>query len=431
MSQSTEKVFALVDCNNFFVSCERLFRPELEGKPVVVLSSNDGCAVSRSNEAKALGIPMGAPAYQYRQLFKDKGVIAFSANFELYSNISRRIINVLTAVTPRTEVYSIDESFLDLSELTIRDYTAWGSELYRHILRQIGVPVSVGIAPTKTLAKVAADIAKKDSGCQGTLDLASIPIEARESYLSRFPLEDLWGVGRRLGPRLRVEGLQSALDVAQLRAARARQLMGLLGMRMVMELQGTSCHGFASADGPQRMIMRGRTFGQDRHSFDALEAALAALTARAALEARREGQLARRAALFLSTSKHRPGYQSWYEEAIFPMPTADTARILGSILTQLRRIYVPHADYHRAVITLYDLVPDTALQLDVLGAVRPDAHDASRARMAAVDALNARFGRRTVRYAAEDIDTAWQPKHQLRSPAYLTRWDELPEAHIS
>jgi len=425
-----KKTYVLIDCNNFFVSCERVFRPDLEGKAVVVLSSNDGCAVSRSNEAKALGIPMGVPAYQYHELFRRCGVVAFSANFELYADISRRILSILSAITPRMEVYSIDESFLDVTELNIPDYSTWGRTVRTDILHCTGVPVSVGIAPTKTLAKLATDIVKKDPTHAGVLDLTSLTKAGREAHMQKAPLENLWGVGRRLGPRLRVEGLQSALDVARLRPTRARQLMGLMGMRMVMELNGVSCHGFAPREAAQQMIMRGRTFGADRRDFDALEAALANLIARATLEARREGRLAQRIALFLSTSKHKPDYRSWHEDIILPMPTADTTRVLAALLKRLANIYRADTAYHRAVITLYDLIPEAALQLDLLGAVQASVHDASRARMAAVDAINVRFGSHTIRYAAEDLSRSWQPKHGSRSPRYVSSWDELPEAYV-
>ncbi len=200
-------VFALVDCNNFFVSCERLFRPDLEGRPVVVLSSNDGCAVARSNEAKALGIPMGAPAYKYRRLFKEQGVVQFSANFELYGDVSNRIVRLLTGVTPRTEVYSVDESFLDLSQLEISDYQQWGSWLCERISREVGVPVAVGIAASKTLAKLAAARAKHAEQASGVLDLINLPDDTRAVHLLRTPINDVWGVGWRLTPRIRAEGL--------------------------------------------------------------------------------------------------------------------------------------------------------------------------------------------------------------------------------
>ena len=425
-----QQTLALVDCNNFFVSCERLFRPDLEGRPVVVLSSNDGCVVARSNEAKALGIPMGAPAFQYRPVFEAQGVICFSANFELYADISRRITCILATLTPRIEVYSIDESFLDLGELAIGDLAQWGRELRADILRRVGVPVSVGIAPTKTLAKLAADYAKHDAAHQGSLDLASLATSQRHTYLSRFPLEDLWGIGRRLAPKLRAEGLCSALDVSRLPLRYARQLMGLGGVHVVLELNGSSCQSLGPIDEPHQTVMRGRTFGEDAYDFPALEAALASLTARAARQIREEGQLAGRASLTISTSRFKPGYQAWHEEVTFTMPTADTALIASTLVTRLKHIYRPNLAYHRAVVLLADLVPEQALQIDLLGRVQPQAHDTSRARMAALDTINARFGAHTIRYAAEDLTKAWQPKQHLRSPRYVSRWDELPEVGV-
>ncbi|HVU59683.1 MAG TPA: Y-family DNA polymerase [Candidatus Saccharimonadales bacterium] len=424
-----QNVFALVDCNNFFVSCERVFRPDLEGRPVVVLSSNDGCVVSRSNEAKALGVPMGAPAFQYRPLFKRKGIAQFSANFELYGNISRRITSVLRAACPRIEVYSVDESFLDISTLPIADYAGWAAELRGAILRAVGVPVSIGIAPTKTLAKLGADYAKKHGETGGVLDLAGIGVMVREQHLAGFPLEDVWGVGRRLSPRLRAEGIHTALALARLTPRRARQLMGLAGAQMVEELRGVSCHPFGPGRELHQTIMRSRTFGEDTSERAVVEAAIASMAARAAYEAREEGQLARRALLFLSTSRHKPGYQAWHEEVRFAMPTADSGAVIDDLLRRFDTIYRSAIAYHRAGVTLYEFSPAGHLQIDLLGTVEPAAFDAARARLAAVDRLNARFGRSMVHYAAEDLSAAWQPRQHLRSPRYVSNWQELPEAY--
>ena len=429
MSQHASKVYALVDCNNFFVSCERVFRPDLEGKPVVVLSSNDGCVVARSNEAKRLGVPMGAPAFKFRELFTREKVIQFSANFELYSDISRRITNILVAVTPRTEVYSVDESFLDISEVDIADYTQWGRGLRRHIAQAVGVPVSIGIAPTKTLAKLGADYVKKHDEHEGALDLATIDPVGKAEYLSRFPLEDLWGVGRRLAPRLKAEGLFTALDVQGMRPQYARQLMGLPGAQMVKELNGIACHGLTPFNTPHKTIMRSRMFGEDTSELPVIEAALATLASRAALEARREGQLSQHAILFITTNKHKPGFEAWYEEIPLPMPTADGGMIISAVVERMRAIYNPRCRYHRAGVTLYNFLPDSQLQVDLFNTVDPAAHDGSQARMDAVDAINARFGRSRIHFATEDLSAVWHPKHQLRSPLYVSDWSELPEAH--
>lgn len=422
--------FALIDCNNFFVSCERVFRPDLEDRPVVVLSSNDGCVVARSNEAKLLGIPMGAPAFQWRPFFKGRGVTQFSANFELYSDLSRRIVNILTRITPRTEVYSIDESFLDISTLSIPDYTVWGRVVRKRILQSVGIPVSIGMAPTKTLAKLGADYAKKQPDFAGVLDLASIAASERDVHLAQVPVENVWGVGRRLAPRLKAEGVHTALALSQSSPRWARQLMGLSGLQMVYELRGLSCHGLTPFHSPPKSIMRSRTFGEDTHDLPALEAAVASLTARAAFEAYTSSVLAQQAVLFVTTSRHKPGYRAWNETVRFNLPTNDGGRLVRAMTDRLRALYSPHQAYHRAGVTLYDLIPMAPLQLNLLDAAQPGIHDASLSRMHAMATINAKFGRGHLHYATEDLSRIWQPKQRLRSPRYVSRWDELPEVRI-
>lgn len=424
------RVFALIDCNNFFVSCERVFRPDLEGKPVVVLSSNDGCAVARSNEAKALGIPMSAPAFKYRELFERHKVTRFSANFELYGDISRRIISILTTVTPRIEVYSVDESFLEIGNLPIDDYTAWGKVVREKIFQWVGVPVSIGIAPTKTLAKLASDRAKKQPELGGVLDLATISPAERMAHLAAFPIEDIWGVGWRLSPKLRAEGVATAAQLATVQPRHAQQLMGIHGRQMVAELNGISCYALEREGKPCKSISASRTFGEDTSSLHVVEAALASFTASATFKLRRSRQVTRRAGLFVTTNKHKPGYRRWTHEVIFSTPTADTAVVLTELLTAMRTLHNPQVQYHRAGILLYDFVPARELQMDLLGEVSPQQYERSKRRMQAMDAINNRFGKRHIRFATEDLASTWQPKHQLRSPRYVSNWDELPTCTI-
>lgn len=426
----SKPLFALIDCNNFFVSCERLFRPDLEGKPVVVLSSNDGCAVARSNEAKALGIPMGAPAFKYRQLFKDDGVIQFSANFELYGDISRRIIELLSTITPRIEVYSVDESFLDLSQLPISDYTAWGREVQHRVWKWIGIPVSIGIAPTKTLAKLASDKGKKDPELNGVLDLASTSDLIRQKYLEMTPLEQLWGVGWRLSPRLRSEGLATAEQLRQLPPRRAQQLMGILGRQLITELNGISCKPLELEGRVHQSISRTRTFGHDTSDAYAVEAALSTFTSQATYRLRESGQLTRRAGLFLTTSKHKPNYRRWGKEAVFDVPTADTGFIASVVNDMFSGLYEKGVEYHRAGILLHDFVPASQLQTDLFGSVDVPEHTRAAKRMKALDRINERYGRRTIRLAAEKLGNAWEPKYELRSPRYATRWEELAQVKL-
>jgi DNA polymerase V len=424
-----KSIYALIDCNNFFVSCERLFRPELEGRPVVVLSSNDGCAVSRSNEAKDLGIPMGAPLFKYRDLFRRHGVIAFSANFELYGDISERITNLLASITPKIEVYSVDESFLDLSELPITDYTAWGHTVRDTVLKHVGMPVSIGIASSKTLGKLASDRAKKLPDLDGALDLTEQG-EGMDQYLSQVPVQDIWGVGWKLGPKLKAEGIHTALDLRQMSYLRAQQLMGIHGRHMVYELNGTSCLPLMRDHKSQQMIMRGRQFGEDTSELHVVESAVASLGARAAAALRRDHQLARRAVVVLRTNRHKPGYQQISDMVQFTTPTADTGIITSLLISSLTQSYNAHLTYHKADVLLYDFVPETGLQTDLFGSVNLPANERSQARMRALDSLNLRHGKGTVKFAAETLSQSWRPRYNLASPRYTSAWKELPEVHV-
>jgi len=425
-------VFALIDCNNFFVSCERVFRPDLEGKPVVVLSSNDGCAVARSNEAKALGIPMGAPAFQYRQLFRDRHVVQFSANFELYGNISKRITQILTYVTPRIEVYSVDESFLDLSELDIKDYAAWGREVRARILHEIGVPVSIGIAPSKTLAKLASEIAKQDKTDQhgGAVSFVDCPQDFLESSLAAMPIHEVWGVGRKLAPKLRAEGISTALGLKNMRPQHAQKVMGIHGRQMVAELNGMSCLPLEREQKIVQSIMRSRTFGEDTSEAYVLEAAIANLTASAAYRLRNAGLLACRIGVFANTNRHKPGYRRWSHELKLTTPTNDSGLIIGWLVKLLQEFFAQSQSYHHLGVFLYEFVPADSLQTDLLGLVDTVSHDKSSARMQALDLINARHGKGRIYYAAEDLSKTWRPKHQIRSPRYVSNWAELPTATI-
>lgn len=425
----TRPVFALVDCNNFFVSCLRMFRPDLEKVPVVALSSNDGCVVARSNEVRALGVPMGAPAFKWRDFFKRHGIVEFSGNFELYGDMSRRVTSILTTVTPRIELYSIDESFLDISQLEIDDYTVWAREVQRLVRQWTGIPISVGIAPTKTLAKLASERGKRSEELDGVLDLYSDP-EVHRKYMEATKLEDVWGVGRRLAPKLRGEGIGNAWQLSQLAPRRAQQLMGIQGRRMVSELNGLSCHGLETFGRPQQTISVTRTFGTDTNVLHVLESAIATFTTKAAFRLRQGKQLARTAGVFITTNQHKPGFTIRSRKVHFDLPTADTGRIAEALMQQLATIFNSKAEYHRAGVWLADLVPQSNIQVDLLGVIDPGKHDKAQASMRALDELNERYGKRTVHYAAEDLGQDWQPRHQIAMPRFTTRWDEIPAAII-
>lgn len=423
-----QKLFALIDCNNFFASCEQVFRPGLAEKPIVVLSSNDGCVVARSAEVRALGIPMGAPAFKFKELFKEHGVIQFSANFELYGDISRRITEILTSITPRLEVYSIDESFLDISELNIQDYTEWASELRKTIFQWVGMQVSIGIAPTKTLAKLASERAKKDSSLNGVLLLNSA--ESRQQYLGQTRVEDIWGIGRKFAPRLRALGIGTAADVAALKPAQGRTILGSVnGERLIRELNGQNCHELERVHSDQKMISASRTFGHDTDQQHVVESALASFVARASQRLRASNRTASRVVIFLSSDRHKPGYRRWSKEIILDQPTADTGKLIGITAQMFASIYEKGAIYHRGGVLLTNFDSNAQLQTDLLGLRDVTSFDQSKQRMQAVDKLHALYGKQVTYYAAEKLAQQWQPRRNIRSPHYTTNWKDLPTVY--
>ncbi len=423
-----DKVFALIDCNNFFVSCERLFRPDLEGKPVVVLSSNDGCVVARSNEAKKLGVPMGAPAFKHRELFQRHNIRLFSGSFELYGDISKRITALLTTITPRIEIYSVDESFLDISQLPITDYVAWAEMVRASVLKNIGVPVSIGVAPTKTLAKLASEIAKTHEEYNGTFSFVDLDPEKRDAILHQMPVQNIWGIGWRLTPKLRAEGISTALQLATMRPQRAQQLMGIHGRQLISELNGVGCYTLTREHTAAKSIMRSRRFGEEVSQAHIVEAAIATMTARAAYRLRVDKLLARRIGFFIATNRHKPGYRRWAREIKLTMPTHDTGEIISLLVKEFGEIYSNKQRYYRLGVFMHDFIPEDALQTDLLGGVDPAAHDRAKARMLALDTINAKWGRGKIHYAAENLSDAWKPRRHIGSPRYVSDWSEIPEA---
>lgn len=426
----SKQVFALIDCNNFFVSCLRVFNPQYEHTPMVALSSNDGCVVARSNEAKALGIPMGAPAFKWRQFFKDNGVVQMSGNFELYGDMSRRITALLTTITPHIEIYSVDESFLDLSELDIDDYTAWGRGVVKRIKQYTGIPVSIGIAPNKTLAKLAAAKAKKDPDSGGIMDLVTCTSKRREVMLQETPVQDIWGIGWRLAPRLRAEGIFTAQQLANCRPQWAQQLMGITGRQIVAELNGVCCYQLNKQARKPKSIAVTRTFGNDTTEQHVLEAALTVFTTKAAHKLRLSKQLTHRISFFMTTNKHKPGYQVTSAETKFSAPTADTGVLIEAAINMLRQRFAYGQSYHRAGIWLHDFIPDNSFQHNLLNNTVNQQHTKQQKRMTAVDSINKRYGKHTLYYASEDLGSIWQPKHYIKTPRYTTRWDELPKLRL-
>lgn len=417
---SSTVYYAHIDCNNFFASCERLFRPELEGKPVAVLSNNDGCIISRSAEVKALAVPMGIPLFKVQSIVKTHDITLFSANFELYGDISERIVSILREITPLIEVYSIDECFLDLSKLHITDLSTWAENVQEQIQKDVGMPVSIGIGPTKTLAKVATSYAKKHEG------IAVIETEdICQHVLEGLPVEDVWGIGWRTAPKLRERGVTNAWQLVSASDGWLKQHFNIAGMRMINELRGVSCLQFGDKRDKRQSIMVSRAFGHKVREYHQLESATANFATRAAAKLRSQGSVCSKVVVYLTTSKHDERVRSVSKSIRLPEATADTGRIISTALTVLEELYDPEFVYQKVMILLLDIVDREAWQLSLTEPVR--GRDERERLMAGVDALNSRYGFGTIWHAAEDKNKAqWQSKHALRSPRYTTNWAELP-----
>lgn len=419
---------ALVDCNNFYASCERVFQPALMGRPIVVLSNNDGCVIARSNEAKALGVAMGAPWFKVSRRFQALGVQVFSSNYALYGDLSRRVMQVLARFSPRLEVYSIDECFLDLSSWR-GDRTALGAEIVHTVQQWTGLPVSVGLAPTKTLAKVANRMAKAGHGAGGAvLDWTQWPTP-RET-LAALPVEDVWGVSTRWGARLRQMNIASALALAEANPTRLRKVFSVVLERTARELAGQSCLPLELAPPPQRQIMVSRSFGQRLTQREELEAALTAFAMRAGEKLRRQRLRTRVVSVFVHTSPFDRAASHYANAAtlVLEHPTRDSGRLVRSALQGLGRIFRPGLAYQRAGVLLPDLAPEQVEQ-GVLFSSAPGDNARSDRLMDCLDALNRSPARRAVGYASELQGHAWRMRQRHKSPASLSNWHDLPIVH--
>jgi DNA polymerase V len=418
-------VFALADCNNFYASCERLFAPRLEGRPIVVLSNNDGCVIARSNEAKALGIVMGAPYFKIEKLFKSHGVFVFSSNYGLYGDLSRRVMQVLGSFAPRFEVYSIDECFLDLSGLPV-DLTDYTLGMVSTVRQWTGIPVSIGIAPTKTLAKIANRMAKKGKSSTGpVLDWSRLP--SPDEALAILPVEDIWGIASRTGARLRALGIDNALTLRETDPRFLRGQFGVVMERIVFELRGVSCLPLEEVPAPRKQIVTSRSFGTRVRKLDDLRAAVAGFAARAGEKARTQGLRAQALNVFIHTSPFdttNPFYSNGLTLP-FRSPTSDSGLLIRAALFGLARIFRRGHDYQKAGVMLLDLVPACYEQINLFDPVRSDPLRSDRL-MAAVDCVNRTYGRQTIRFGSETLSDSWRMRAQRKSPAYTGSWEELP-----
>lgn len=415
-------IFALVDCNNFFVSCERVFRPDLWHKPVAVLSNNDACIVARSNEVKQMGVPMGAPLFKVDHLMKGKGVTLFSANFRLYGDFSQRVVQMLMRAAPSIEVYSVDESFLEISSLPTDDYEEWAARLRADILQSTGIPVSIGVAPSKTLAKAAAEYAKQNSSTRGVHAVQTD--ESRQELLKWLPVKDVWGVGRALAPKLLARGVSTAYDLTQVSEQWAEQQMSIRGLKTVRELKGESCLPIETEVEPQQTIARTRSFGHNVRDYYQLEGAIATFTAQAAVKLRAQRSVAAGVMVFLRTPH---GFEGRGSSTVVRLmqPSSDTGTLITAAIEGLQLIHDPEFAYRRAGVGLIGITSEEAWQLSLLE--RTQDVDKQKALMQSVDALNKKYNVRLIRHGSEhSMRTGWHSKHQRRSPAYTTSWTELP-----
>jgi DNA polymerase V len=418
--------YALIDCNNFFVSCERLFRPDIADKPVAVLSNNDGCVVARSNEVKALGIPMGVPLFKVRDIVSSNKVTLFSANFELYGDISQRIVQLLREETPLIEVYSIDENFIDLSEMPISDAGAWARRVRERIWREIGIPTSVGVAPTKTLAKVASTFAKTHG--DGTWVIESDG--QREAMLEQLPIEDIWGIGRRLAPKLQDRGVSKASQLTSASDAWLRTQFNISGIKMVDELRGIARLPFGDSHEQRKTIMRSRSFGHRVRDYFQLESAVATFSAQAASKLRAQDSVCGGIVVSLQLAEREDGYKRYVSRFVrLAEPSAHTGRLIAAALDGLTALYDVEGAYKKAGVTLTGIVSAQDWQLSLLEQ-EPETREKGVALMQSVDRLNRRFGKGTVWHASEARSNAsWQSKQESRSPRYTTRLSELPRLY--
>ena len=412
---------ALVDCNNFYASCERVFQPELRGRPVVVLSNNDGCVIARSNEAKALGIEMGAPWHLNRERFARDGVIVRSSNYTLYGDLSARVMRVLADFTPELEVYSIDEAFLGLSGFEHRLETH-ARALRATVLQWTGIPVSVGIAPTKTLAKAANRTAKKDPTSGGVALL--LTTAAQELALGRMELTDLWGVARRTAEKLIALGITTPLQLRDADPRFLRERFSVVLERTVHELRGTPCIAFEDVTPNRKSIVASRSFGRPVLLATEMAEAVATYTARAAEKMRRQGLATANLVVFVETNRFRPDDpQHCASQAVqLPVATADTGKLTAAALRGLAPIWRTGFSYKKAGVMFLDLVPAASVQAGLFDA--PDSPARQRL-MGIIDRLNARHGRDTISFARSGRQRAWKLRSEHHSPRYTTSWEEL------
>ena len=414
-------MYAHCDGNNFYASCERVFNPGLNGQPVVVLSNNDGCIIARSNEAKALGLKMGQPVFQIMDFLRFHRVQIFSANFALYGDMSRRMVETLRMLVPAVEVYSIDEAFMDLRGMNEDTLDALGREFSATVKEWTGLPVSVGIAPTKTLAKIAGKLCKKYPALQGSCFLR-YPQQI-EKVLRRFPVEDVWGIGHRWDEKLKRIGVTTAWDFTRLTPEWVRKHMTVVGLRLWKELQGTPCLGFEQMPSPKKQLCVSRSFPRDFLEFDELHTAVAAYASRCAEKLRAQGSVCRQMQVFILTNRFREDLPQYCDSRmrVFTVPTDSTLELVTHAVALLREMYRKGYHYKKAGVILSEIGPKAGVQAALFDTVDRPRHDRL---MQAMDYLNRKEKRGAVHVAAHDERLF--PMHQEHlSRSFTTSWEGI------
>ena len=433
-SSRPDTVYALIDGNAFYVSCERVFNPKLRGRPVVVLSNNDGCVVARSDEAKALGIAMGAPYFKIRHTYERHGGIALSSNYTLYADLSNRMMTVIGGYSDRQEVYSIDESFIEWTGFGRYDLNQLAGEMRHKVLQWVGIPVGIGIGSTKSLAKVANRLSKKHPQFKtaGICNLADLPTDTVEAYLAEFKVGDVWGIGSKWAAKLGSHGIFTALELSQAQPAWVRQHFNVVVERTALELRGVACLPLEQIPPPKKQIVSSRSFGQVVSDLTSLREAVSTYTARAAEKLRRQKSKTQLLQVFINTAPFNQAEPQYHPSVTIKLatPTSDTLALTTAALKGLRHIYQPGYRYQKAGVMLMELIPAETVQPSLFG---PDDTPSSPKRdrlMAVMDSINQGMGRDTLTTASQGMakagDSGWRMKRGSLSPAYTTQWDQMP-----
>ena len=420
-------MFALADCNNFFASCERVFRPDLQGKPVIVLSNNDGCAIARSNEAKALGIKMGAPLFKIKDIVEKHGVAVFSGNMALYGDMSRRVKWVLEENAPAVEVYSIDEAFLDLRGITGIDFDAYAKDLSAKCWKLTSIPVSIGIAPTKTLAKIASKLCKQYPKLRGGCYMHR-PQDI-EKVLRKFPIEDVWGIGRKSAAKLQARYIKTAYDFTQIPETAVRSMMGITGVRTWKELQGIPCIEFEDGFEAKQSICVSRSFSSEIYELGDLQEQIANFAATLAEKLRKQGSVTSEIAVFAYTNRFKEDQPQTHSSALvtFPTPTAGQKSIITSAVKAARELFRSGYGYKKAGVIATGVMAESEATPSLFD--DPHALEQEQKITEALSAINSTFGDGTIKLAVQGSGSI-KTTCQKQSPHYTTRWTDLPKVSV-